>query len=522
MLKKVLFAIADTIPCVSIAQANDYVEWQDQNAYRNGQLDIHTLVVPYANGNQSNIRSHAFANSHYYLNLNGSWKFNWSEDPTKRPEGFYKTDFDASSWKDIKVPGNWQCQGYGTKVYVNENYEYDSKFYNFKKNPPHVPVQNNEVGSYRRTFTIPASWKDRRVVLCAEGVSSFFYVWVNGQYLGCNQDSKTAAEWDIPSDFAFCCNGLVNSDRTPHPHLSEVSKVYQYIKSSLVSANQFIGVNVKNWYDFTDLNKFTMHWSVVSPEGKTLASGDRKISLAPQQASDVNLGKFSLPEGVDEAYLNINWTIDQGYSLLQNGQQVAYDQFVLGSREVPVYAAGKLKGKNNVYTSGNISFTVDAETGNITSLTANGAEQLATPLSLSLYRPITENDNRDKGNKWKEEGLPDFTQKATSIKAKNNVVNVNTTLTNKAGKSLGTAQYKYSVSDNNTLNVECNFVPDTATVKSLARVGLTYRATKENAWSISYLGRGEVETYADRKSCGLIGVYNTNPEKNFHYYINFK
>jgi beta-galactosidase len=201
MLKKVLFAIAaaGTIPCVSIAQANDYVEWQDQNAYRNGQLDIHTLVVPYANGNQSNIRSHAFANSPYYLNLNGSWKFNWSEDPTKRPEGFYKTDFDASSWKDIKVPGNWQCQGYGTKVYVNENYEYDSKFYNFKKNPPHVPVQNNEVGSYRRTFTIPASWKDRRVVLCAEGVSSFFYVWVNGQYLGCNQDSKTAAEWDITS-----------------------------------------------------------------------------------------------------------------------------------------------------------------------------------------------------------------------------------------------------------------------------------------------------------------------------------
>jgi beta-galactosidase len=50
-------------------------------------------------------------------------------------------------------------------------------------------------------------------------------------------------------------------------------------------------------------------------------------------------------------------------------------------------------------------------------------------------------------------------------------------------------------------------------------VGLTYRAAKANAWSISYLGRGEVETYADRNSCGLIGIYNTNPEKDFHYYI---
>jgi beta-galactosidase len=323
----------------------------------------------------------------------------------------------------------------------------------------------------------------------------------------------------IPSDNAFCCNGLVQSDRTPHPHLSEVSKVYQYIKSSLVSADQYLVVNVKNWYDFTDLNKFTMHWSVVSPEGKTLASGDRKITCAPQKALDVNLGKFSLPSNIDEAYLNITWTIDKGYSMLQNGEQVAYDQFVLGEFKAGKYAAGKLKKKDNTYTAGNVSFTVDAETGNITSLTNNGAEQLATPITLSLYRPITENDNRDKGNTWKAQGLPDFTQKATSVKVKNNVVTVSTELTNKDGKSLGTAQYKYSVSNNNTLNVDCYFVPDTANVKSLARVGLTYRAAKANAWSVSYLGRGEVETYADRKSCGTIGVYNTNPEKNFHYYI---
>ena len=55
----------------------------------------------------------------------------------------------------------------------------------------------NEVGSYRRTFKVPADWKGRRVVLCCEGVISFYYVWVNGKLLGYNQGSKTAAEWDI-------------------------------------------------------------------------------------------------------------------------------------------------------------------------------------------------------------------------------------------------------------------------------------------------------------------------------------
>ena len=62
---------------------------------------------------------------------------------------------------------------------------------------PLVPSAENEVGSYRRTFKVPADWKGRRVVLCCEGVISFYYVWVNGKLLGYNQGSKTAAEWDI-------------------------------------------------------------------------------------------------------------------------------------------------------------------------------------------------------------------------------------------------------------------------------------------------------------------------------------
>ena len=95
------------------------------------------------------------------------------------------------------MPGNWEPQGYGTAIYVNETYEFDDKMFNFKKNPPLVPYAENEVGSYRRTFKVPVDWQGRRVVLCCEGVISFYYVWVNGKLLGYNQGSKTAAEWDI-------------------------------------------------------------------------------------------------------------------------------------------------------------------------------------------------------------------------------------------------------------------------------------------------------------------------------------
>ena len=54
----------------------------------------------------------------------------------------------------------------------------------------------------------------------------------------------------------FCCNGLVNAVREPHPHLIEVKKEYQYIKSALTDPKK-LTVEVKNWYDFTNLNAYT-------------------------------------------------------------------------------------------------------------------------------------------------------------------------------------------------------------------------------------------------------------------------
>lgn len=196
-MKHLLTALVTLAAATSMSAAQP--EWQDQNAFRLGQIDPHALVVPYANtpAAENAIRNHKFADSPYYLDLNGKWDFKWTASPDNRPADFYKSDCSTAGWDKINVPGNWQTQGYGTKVYVNERYEFGQPYYHFKKNPPLVPNDSNEVGSYRREFTIPAGWQGRRVVLCIEGASSFYYVWVNGQKLGYNMDSKTAAEWDI-------------------------------------------------------------------------------------------------------------------------------------------------------------------------------------------------------------------------------------------------------------------------------------------------------------------------------------
>jgi beta-galactosidase len=901
------------------AQKQPLPEWQSQYAVGLNKLAPHTYVWPYTNASDIE-KPGGYEQSPYYMSLNGKWKFHWVKNPDNRPKDFYQPSYYTGGWADINVPGNWERQGYGTAIYVNETYEFDDKMFNFKKNPPLVPHAENEVGSYRRTFKVPADWKGRRVVLCCEGVISFYYVWVNGKLLGYNQGSKTAAEWDItevltegenvvalevyrwssgtylecqdmwrlsgierdvylystpkqyiadyklnasldketykdglfglevtvegpsstassitytlkdtfgkavlkdainiksrglsnfiafeekkipnvkpwsaeypnlytlvlelkdaqgrvteltgcevgfrtseikngrfcingvpvlvkgtnrhehsqlgrtvskelmeldiklmkehninlvrnshypthpywyqlcdryglymideanieshgmgygpaslakdstwltahmdrthrmyersknhpaiviwslgneagnginfertydwlksvdktrpvqyeraeqnyntdiycrmyrsvdeikayvakkdiyrpfilceylhamgnscgglkdywdvfenepmaqggnvwdwvdqsfreidkngkwywtyggdygpegiPSFGNFCCNGLVNADRQPHPHLLEVKKVYQNIKATLLSPKN-MKLRIKNWYDFSNLNEYELHWNVTADNGEKIAEGTKVLDCEPHATIDVSLGNVLLPKTVREAYLNISWTRREASPMIAEDWEVAYDQFVIaGNKNYTGYRPQK---------AGETTFTVDKETGALTSLALDGKELLATPITLSLFRPATDNDNRDKNGArlWRKAGLDNLTQKVTSLKEGKNTTTADIELLNAKGQKVGTADFIYTLDKNGALKIRTTFQPDTAIVKSMARLGLTFRVA-DTYDQVSYLGRGDNETYADRGQSGKIGLYQTTPERMFHYYV---
>ncbi|MEU8872100.1 glycoside hydrolase family 2 TIM barrel-domain containing protein [Streptomyces javensis] len=149
-------------------------------------------LVPYA-GPADAMRGR-FQDSPYYRSLNGSWRFRWSRNADRRPTGFQAPDFDDSGWNRIPVPSNWEIEGYPEPIYLNIKYPwigYETP------NPPQVPEDFNPVGSYRRTFTVPADWSGRRTLLSFQGVKSAFFVWVNGERVGYSEDSYTPAEFDI-------------------------------------------------------------------------------------------------------------------------------------------------------------------------------------------------------------------------------------------------------------------------------------------------------------------------------------
>jgi len=127
-----------------------------------------------------------------YLSLNGTWKFKYSENPDGRPAEFFLPSFKADSWDNIEVPGNWEFQGFGVPIYVNIPYEWTTD-----PQPPAVPVEHNPVGSYRRDFSVPASWENKEVYIHFGAVKSAFYLWINGEKVGYSQGSKTPAEFNI-------------------------------------------------------------------------------------------------------------------------------------------------------------------------------------------------------------------------------------------------------------------------------------------------------------------------------------
>ncbi len=171
---------------------NDKLFWiTNPLIFKWGQSLPHANFIPFSSFEELfTANSFRRSKSKWVKSLNGKWKFNWVQKPADRPKGFFKNDYDVSKWDEIEVPSNWELQGYGTPIYVNDRYP-------FPKNPPHIPADYNPVGAYKKSFSIPEEWIGKEVFIQFGAVKSAAFFWLNGEFIGYNQDSKTATEFNI-------------------------------------------------------------------------------------------------------------------------------------------------------------------------------------------------------------------------------------------------------------------------------------------------------------------------------------
>lgn len=165
--------------------------WEDPLIIGENKLAGHNLALPHDNGSAQA----EYDESDNKLSLNGTWKFYWQTGVENLPENFFGRQFDLSGWDNTPVPSLWQMNGYGKPIYLCA---FLPRAVSTKKREiPKIYRDKNEVGIYRRGFTVPESWHGREIFIHFGAVKSAFFLYINGTRVGYSQGSMTPAEFNI-------------------------------------------------------------------------------------------------------------------------------------------------------------------------------------------------------------------------------------------------------------------------------------------------------------------------------------
>ncbi|MDQ8179138.1 glycoside hydrolase family 2 TIM barrel-domain containing protein [Pelagicoccus sp. SDUM812005] len=244
--------------------------------------------------------------SERFQSLNGEWRFNWVRRPEERPRDFYRTDFDDSQWATLEVPAVWEVNGYGTPIYVSAGYPHAI-------DPPRVTTEpkasytafeeRNPVGTYRRSFDVPAAWEGQRIVLHFAGVQSAFYVWVNGEKVGYSQGSMTPAEFDLSSYVRPGANQIAvevykwsDASYLEDQDMWRLGGIHRevYLYATPKARIADFGVRTKLDEDYRDAY-LAIEPELAAPEGESLEGWTLEASLYDAEGSSV----FNAPIGHD-------------------------------------------------------------------------------------------------------------------------------------------------------------------------------------------------------------------------------
>ena len=169
-------------------QINGQNYWEDPSVFEINKEEARASFITFESVKLA--LNEEVAQSEYIKCLNGIWKFNYVGKVSERPQDFYKSSYDVSSWDNIPVPANWELHGYGFAHYTNVKYP-------IEKNPPYIKEEYSPVGSYVTFFTIPESWSEREIIIYLGAVKSGYDIWVNDYKVGYSQDSKLPSEFNI-------------------------------------------------------------------------------------------------------------------------------------------------------------------------------------------------------------------------------------------------------------------------------------------------------------------------------------
>ena len=320
---------------------------------------------------------------------------------------------------------------------------------------------------------------------------------------------------DIPNDDNFCCNGLVFPDRTPHPSLYEVKKVYQYIKARPADLSKQ-EVEIENKYEFTNLDAFDITW-MVTADGREIERGAlARQNIAPGAKKTVRIPYSAIDAQPGVEYrLKLSFATAAAAPLVPKGHEQAWDEFPLpvSAPAIPVNVAAMpplelAESSQYIILDGpEFVLVISKKTGAIQSFNYNGIELVTDGLMPDFWRAPIDNDRGNRMEtrqaKWRLAGSMMQARKVTATRLSAQSVRVDVTA------SLPSVQSDYALSytvyGSGDVVVANRFTPGVE-LPELARYGMQMRMPAEFD-TMTWYGRGPQENYWDRKTGTGFGVY---------------
>ncbi|MEP6674430.1 MAG: glycoside hydrolase family 2 TIM barrel-domain containing protein [Ferruginibacter sp.] len=325
----------------------------------------------------------------------------------------------------------------------------------------------------------------------------------------------------LQNDENFCANGLIAADRTVHPGLYEVKKVYQNILFKEKDLSKGI-ISVYNWFDFTNLSDYNFEW-VLMKDGMPFTKGNFSMDVMPHQSKDITLQipMVKAKEGT-EFYVNL-YAYTKKSGLVPAGHIIASEQF---KRTADYFFSRQIDTTNTLnvtktdkrisFTSGNIKGEFDLQRGQFISYTNNGKRIFNGFPEPYFWRAPTDNDF---GNRmptllgvWRNAHInktvrnvviDDSSKDSLQIKVDYLLTDIDVPY-----------QLTYTVLQNGAVKVTAAIDMTGKTLPELPRFGMRMSLANDFK-NITYYGRGPFENYSDRNTASFVGLYNTSADSMY-------
>ncbi|MCT4686424.1 glycoside hydrolase family 2 TIM barrel-domain containing protein [Vallitalea sp.] len=338
---------------------------------------------------------------------------------------------------------------------------------------------------------------------------------------------------DYPNDYNFCGNGIVAADRTPHPALYEVKKVYQNINVEDVDVQKGV-VNIRNKYNFIDLSFVKLVWEVIE-DGFVILKGKVNLdNILPDEIRQIklNYNNYEFKKN-KEYYLNARFLLKDKATWMDAKEVISWSQIRFNN----VTLIKKYKVNNNtesiitkdnsndvIIYNENFHAIINKKSGGINSLKYNHEELLCEELKPNFWRAPIDNDRfytlKDMFPILKRMNIGQRWKKATeNRKVENIVINqkddiVEVIVRSKVFNTEDGLTTTYTFYSDGAVKVENNIIP----LKDMVRFGMQM-AVKKDYNTMTWYGRGVHESYVDRKESAMVGVYRADCEALVHDYL---